>query len=211
MRTATIIFVTLSILYLIGGGIAVIMSKIEAQFYYNSFAIIAGLASILGLIAFIIPKLNKKDIEEVGIEYFKNVVEASEELKKRENELNSKEQALSTKEKELKELEIKKQEMELLVKKASMNLFLKDQYERRSNRVKEILEENSELKRSVDELVKLKERLKVLEEEISSDPNVDILNEIITKQTQKKPEVRYVSLLEFLAENIAKAIKSFLR
>ncbi len=211
MRTATILFVTLSILYLIGGGVSAFIGKLDTQFYYNSFAIIAGLASILGLIAFVIPKLSKKDIEEVGIEYFKNVVEASDELKKRETELISKEKALSSKERELKELEIKKQEMELLVKKASMNLFLKDQFERKTNRVKEIIDENNELKKSVEELAKLQTRLIALDEEIASDPNVDILNEIITKQSQKEPEVKYVSIVEIFAEQIAKTIKMLIR
>lgn len=211
MRTATIIFVTLSILYIIGGGTAVLIGKLDSQFYFNSFAITAGLASILGLIAFVIPKLSKKDVEDVGIEYFKNVVEASEELKKRENELTTKEQALSSKERELKELEIKKQEMELLVRQMSMNLFLRDQYERQENKIKELIDKDSDLKKSLAGLTDLKTKLTALEQEIESDPNVDLLKDIIDQSSSNGKPKDYNSILEILSSGVIQSLFRILR
>ncbi len=202
MKTTTVIFVILAILYLVIGGVAVIFYSYNTQVYFNSFAVIAGTASILGLIAFIIPKLSKKDIEQVGIEYLKEVIEASEELKTREAELISKQRALTTKEKEIRELEIKKQEMEILVRKASMTLFLQDQYERNKLRIEEIVNDNKELKKNIKEIIELKEKLLALGMEIQSDPNMDILNDVIagskvTKQYDGRGSM--VTLFEIMA------------
>lgn len=119
----------------------------------------------------------------------KKVSEAADELKQKKEEIVSKSQALSKTEREIKKLEIKKQEMEFLVKKASLSLFLQDQIERNQKMVTEKVESDPELKKLLEEITPLKEKLSKLEQEIKSDPNVDLLEEIISVGKKKHEDI----------------------
>jgi len=189
MKKVLITIVLLAIAYFIVGFIAVKLDWLGETTYYNFSAIIGGAASVSGLLAFGSNKIEKKDIEAVGVEYFKKVIESAEELEKREDELKSKEKQLTKKEKELAELEIKRQEMEFLVRKASMNIFLKDQFERTESRIIEIIHNNRELSKLLDEREKLNSKLIELQEEIDKSENVELLSFII-KSSELKREAK---------------------
>lgn len=213
MKKILIWIVLLAIAYFIFGYIAVAFNLFDKEVYLTLSAIIGSLASVSGLLAFTSNKIEKDDIEKVGIEYFKKVVESAEELKLKEEELITKEKALSAKEKEIKELDIKKKEMEYLVRKASMSLFLKDQLERTDLRIVEISEENKELNKLLSQRVTIFSQLSEVEEEIEGNSNVELINEIVTttklklnsKPKRKKPE----TLLDYTlatVEEIAKLL-----
>lgn len=70
--------------------------------------------------------------------------------------------------------------MEFLVKKASLSLFLQEQIERNQKMVTDKIVSDPELKKLLEEITPLKEKLRQLEQEIKSDPNVDLLEEIIS-------------------------------
>ncbi len=213
MKKLLVWIVVLAIVYFVLGYIAVLLNWFDKEAYLTLSAIIGSLASVSGLLAFTTNKIEKDDIEKIGIEYFKKVVESAEELKEKEQELISKEKALTAKDKEIKELDIKKNEMEYLVRKASMSLFLKDQLERTDLRIIEISEENKELNKLLIQRITIIHKLKEVEEEIDSNSNVDLISEIVSttklrlssKPTKKRPK----TFLEFtlsIAEEIAKTL-----
>jgi predicted nucleic acid-binding Zn-ribbon protein len=190
MKRILVGIVLLAIAYFIFGFAAVKLKWLDDSMYYNLSAIIGGIASVSGLLAFASNKIEKKDIEAVGVEYFKKVVESAEELEVKELELANKDKQLSHKEKELKELEIKKHEMEFLVRKASMSLFLSDQFERTEDRISEIMDNNKELSRLITERQNLADKLKELQEEINKSEDVELLSSIITSSKNRHKHVR---------------------
>jgi DNA repair ATPase RecN len=180
MRKLIVSIVILSVLYFIIGFIAMYFEYISKDVYYNLSAIIGSIASVCGLLTLgIVKKLNSDDFENVEMDYLKRASDAAKELNKKKEELASKAEELENSEKEIKKLEIKKQEMEFLVKKASLSLFLQEQIERNQKKVKEKIESDQELKEILSEIGPLKDKLNKLEQEIKSDPNVDLLEEII--------------------------------
>ncbi|MBK7103796.1 MAG: hypothetical protein IPH62_00730 [Ignavibacteriae bacterium] len=211
MKRILISIVIIALGYFIFGFVAVLLKWFDKDLYLTLSAIIGGVASVSGLLAFASSRLKKEDIENVGIEYFKKVVESSEELKKKEEELQHKELELDTKEKELMELEIKKSEIELLVRKASMALFLKDQFERTQYRINEIKDENKELSKLLLQYVTYKKQLQVLDQEISVDENSEILAEIIAEVNSIKSSSEKLNRPKSFIDAILETSDSILR
>jgi len=213
MKRILIWIVVLSIAYFIIGYLFTLVDWFNKDSYLTFSAIIGGLASVSGLLAFTTNRIEKDDIEKVGIEYFKKVVDSAEELKLKESELISKNEALTAKEKEIKELDIKKNELEYLIKKASMSLFLKDQLERTDNRITEIANENKELYRLITQRKTIIQQLKETDEEIKLNPNNDLINEIVestkiglnVETKRKKPET-FFDYLAAIAEELNKTL-----
>ena len=208
--------VLLAIGYFILGAITVWLSWFEKDTYLTLSAIIGSIASVSGLLAFTTNKIERDDIERVGVEYFKKVVESADELKLKEEELLTKEKALTVKEKEIKELDIKKQEMEYLVRKASMSLFLKDQLERTELRIVELVQENKEFTKLLQQRLTIVDQLKEVDGEIESSPKVELINEIIMTTrhalAQQPPKKKLETPLDFVlavGEEIVKIL--FLR
>lgn len=213
MKKVLIWIVVLSIAYFIIGYLLVIVECFDKDSYLTLSAIIGGIASVSGLLALTTNRFEKDDVERVGIEYFKKVVESAEELKKKEVELISKEEALTAKEKEIKDLDIKKNEMEYLVRKASMSLFLKDQIERTDSRIIEISEENKELNRLIIQRRKIVKQLSEIEGEIEGNSNIELINDIIEstklglveKAKRKKPET-FIEFVSAVVEELTKIL-----
>ena len=200
MRKLIVSIVILSVLYFIVGYIAMYLGFIQKEVYYNLSAIIGSIASVCGLLTFgIVKKLNSEDFENVEMDYLKRVSDAANKLNKKKEELASKAEELENSEKEIKKLEIKKQEMEFLVKKASLSLFLQDQIERKQKKIAEKVESDHELKEILSEIGPLKYKLNKLEQEIKSDPNVDLLEEILfsEKRAISNEQNEYKDIIEF--------------
>lgn len=213
MKRILIWIVVLSIAYFIIGYLFTLVDLFDINSYLTFSAIIGGLASVSGLLAFTTNRIEKDDIEKVGIEYFKKVVESADELKLKENELISKNEALSAKEKEIKELDIKKNELEYLIRKASMSLFLKDQLERTDSRITEIANENKELFKLITQRKTIIQQLKETDDEIKLNPNIDLINEILestkiglNKETKRKKPETFFDYLSIIAEELSKTL-----
>jgi hypothetical protein len=171
--------IIIAIAYFLFGYLAVIFNLFEKTIYLSVSAFIGSFASVAGLLSFSMKRIQKQDIEEIGIEYFKQVVDAAEKLKQKERDLIDKEKILNDKENEISKLEIKKIEIEYLIKKASMSLFIKDQLNRIENRIVEITVENKELSTLLEQRTKISKQLIELGEEINSHENSELINEII--------------------------------
>lgn len=102
MKKILVLIVILGIGYFVFGYVLVLLNWFSSDTYLTYSAIIGSVASVSGLLAFNTNKLEREDIERVGIENLKKFVESAENLKLKEEELASKEIALSIKDKEIK-------------------------------------------------------------------------------------------------------------
>lgn len=190
-----------AIAYFIIGYILVLLKVFELIDFLTIAGIVGAGASVAGLLTFISNRINKNDIEKIGIEYFKEVVIASEKLKEKEKILFDREKQLSSKEIEIKELELKKTELEFIVRKASMTIFLKDQLQRRENRIVEVIEQNAELASNIQQRIEIVQQLKDLQEEIEKSENTKLVEEMISLvsvEKEKEDGSKKTSLLDLL-------------
>ena len=185
--------------------------------YLTLSGIIGGVASVCGLLSFgIARKFSNEDIETIEAGYMKKIADTAEKLEDQNVEILQKAKAISQTEEELKKLEIQKSEMEFLINKASMGLFLRDQLHRNQQRILELVETNSELHKLLNEIKPLKEKLEKLNQELESDPNVDLLMEVVKsakfdKETiiELKPNLFGMAIdLKQLARSISKIMTS---
>jgi len=184
------LIIILAIGFFVTGGILVYFKLFSLNSYLVIGSIVGSLASIVGLISLTSNKLSKQDIEHVGIEYFKDVISAAENLKEKEEILLTKEKQLGAKENQIRELEIKKAELEFIVKKASMVIFLKDQLERTEEKIAQIVSDHKELTNNIAQRERIISQLQELDQEIQKTNNTKIVEDIITMvKSSKKPEV----------------------
>ncbi len=185
MRKIFAIAITTCLIYFLGGWVAVYYDVVKRQTYLDYAGIVGSLASVAGLIAFIKPAFSKSDINATELDALKSMTEKLVQLQLLEAERSK------TKE-EIESLEIKKQEMELLVKKASLALFLKEQYEYHSIQITDEIERNASLKEHLKKASEAANKLEVLGEEIAASPNVDQLREIIDSAKREPISTDYV-------------------
>jgi hypothetical protein len=180
MRKRFVVLIVLCFAYFIIGAICWWVGWLSKDAYLVGAGIVGSLASVLGLISLARPALTRTDIQNLEIESVQAIQEQSRKLELLES-------ARSATQKEIGDLEIRKQEMELLVRKASLSLFLQEQRKLHERRVREELENNKTLKASLSELATIDTKLKALNEEIEKDQNVEQLREIIDAASQRKP------------------------
>ena len=172
MRRIIVILLPLCILYFLVGAILIWTKLLDQQTYLAGAGIVGGIASMLGLLSFLRPALTRSDIQNIETESLQKLGEVSSKIKKLE-------EARSQTATQISDLETQKKEMELLVRKASMSLFLKEQYEHHKKIILEHLKEEPNLVSSITELSAIDKKLTALEEEIEKDENVELLGEII--------------------------------
>jgi hypothetical protein len=198
MKKVIVFLILLCILYFIGGYIAVKLTWIDIN-TYNQFAIIAGgLASILGLLSFVLPRFSTNDIKSVELDALKKLTKTAEEIQNREVLLNQKES-------DIKRLELQKKEMEFLVRKASLSLFLKEQYESKSKRITELVDNTPELKQLLEDSHDLKTKIGELEIEINESDNSELLREII-KESKSRSDLSLLPSPFKIINELAKAL-----
>lgn len=172
MRRLLLVVLVLSIAYFMGGGVLASLEMINANAYVQTLGIAGGIASIAGLLAFFQPRLTTADVQAVGGEALTRMAIAAEELRERMDQLHAKKQ-------ELESLEEQRKELELLVRRASMGIFLESRIRITRERILQIISGAPELSVLLNELGELEERHDALGLEIESDPNVDVLKEVI--------------------------------
>jgi hypothetical protein len=204
-----IIFVVIVLLIVISiGGYAASyagwLSDDLTALYKTHFSFVTGLASVIGLLAFVSTrKIRSTDFESEELEKLQNLMKAAEELQAIESNK-------SQTEKQLLELERKKKLMEISVKKVGLVLFYKSQVERYDPVIKQKIESDDELKRAVKESVEARERLKSLSEEIETDENIELIRSILDKQeSEKRNETTdpILLLIEFVGKSLTKLMR----
>lgn len=198
MRKTMVILLPLCILYFLVGGILVLLKVIELQTYLAGAGIVGTIASVLGLLSFLRPALTRADILNIEAESLKALGEVSSEIKKLE-------ETRSQTATQINDLETQKREMELLVRKASMSLFLKEQYDHQKKLILDHLQKEQKLQTALSELSAVDRKLAALDEEIEKDENVELLLKII-KDARTEP-----SALDTAIENAPPLARIFLR
>lgn len=181
MRKVLLGVILLGVLYFIVGFIGVKFSWMASETYNSYATIVGGVATLSGLITFVLPKITPKDIETLEIGTLQRAIKVAEELNSKNTELNLKTTEIS-------KLEQQKKELEILVRKASLSLFLQDQIERNEKKVIEIISENKEVLNLLDEIKSSHLKLITLEEEIKGHEHVELLLEIIHNARSKITE-----------------------
>ena len=174
--------ILLCIAYFLGGWIGISFGWLSKEEYFAYSGIVGGLASVAGLFALTRPALSKSDVQAIELESLKSMAKTAEELQNLEV-------ARARAKGELGDLEVKKKEMELLVKKASLALFLKEQYEHYEKQVLDEVEKNSKLQEYLEKSADAATKLRALNEDISSHPNVAQLREVIASASRREPTI----------------------
>jgi hypothetical protein len=196
MRRKIFLFIIIvAILYFGLGYILVFLEKLDQNKFLNFAAIVGSIASVIGLFSFFSKRLDKSDIENIGLEYFRDIVQTADKIKEKEKILRDKDNQLTSKERQIQELEIKKAELEFVIKKASMTIFLKDQLERLEDRIGDLIVDNKELSKNIQDRKDIIKQLTELEENIESSNNSELVDELISMIKKKEDEKPKDSLL----------------
>jgi hypothetical protein len=192
MKRITSIVIILVVAFFIIGYLLVIVGWMN-QSTYNQIATIAGgLASTVGLLTFVLPSLRTSDIKSIEIETLKSLAKTAEEIQQKEKELNKKQDDLT-------KLELQQQELEFLVKKASLNLFFKEQMEKYYETLDRQISENREISRTINEIKELEYKIEELEIEINKSPNTEQIMKIIEDARKHRLRAEIKSPIDLLA------------
>lgn len=113
------LFILLLVIYA-GGAICVPCAFFDWEAYYKLVAIVGGLASVIGLGA---ASFVRVDLLSYDAEAIKRLAEAAKEIENKNTQIKNASDKIAS-------LEYKKEELEVLVKKASMILFYKEELSR---------------------------------------------------------------------------------
>lgn len=195
-KIATIIIVS-AVTFFIVGYILVILKFIEQDLYNQIATVVGGIASLLGLLSFVLPSLKTSDLKNLELDTLKSLTKTAEEIKQKEEEP-------STKQNDLTKLELQKKELEFLVKKASLNLFLKERLENFYETLDKQISDNREITRTISEIRELEYKTKELELEINANPNAENIFKIIEESYKyRKTKIEIKTPLDILFESIS--------
>ena len=191
-KAILLLLVSLCLLYFCIGLFLALFNIVDFQTYGMGATVAGGLASILGLLGFLLPKLTTDDIKNIELVAIKNLVKVSEEITNKTEELNRRKNELSQKDRDIQELELQKQEMEFLIKKAGLLHYLKEQFFFKEKSIVDFLDSNEGVKTLIDETIELKKKIQELDKEIDQSKYADFLQEIIVsadigQRNQRKP------------------------
>ena len=214
LRALFTIVVALAVLYFVIGGILCLAGWFNVQTYAVAGGIVGSIASSLGLISLSRPGLSQSDLDGVEMESFAKIADAAKEIEALKVQRESQQQELQT-------LEQQKQEMEVLVQRASLALFLKEQHRHYTERVSKTIEKSAALKQHLEELARVSKKIEALDEEIETDPNVDLLKSIM--ESAKRPSSdawindlppltgAVVRAMKLIVENVAESLRIMTR
>ena len=207
MRRVFAIIIVLCTLYFLGGWIGVHFGWLPKEAFsrddYFAYAgIVGGLASVVGLFALTRPAISRSDVQAIELDSLKSMAKVSEELQTLET-------ARSRAKGELSDLEVRKKEMELLVRKASLALFLKEQYAFHERLVLEEIAKNHRLQENLDAALSSSSKLKALNEEIETNPNVVQLKEIIASAERQNELIEaWINSAPFLTKSFLLGVRT---
>lgn len=109
--------------------------------------------------------------------------------------------------------------MELLVKQASLSLFLKEQCIHYEKKIIEEIETNNVLSENLKNMKEILKKLNALDEKIQSNPNVKLLEEVINSASKRRPTLDEVvedfppitKILFLSAKNINKTMTNIVK
>lgn len=178
-KTIAAITILAFVLYSLIGFILVLLGKFKLTDFITWFGILGGIVSVVGLLSFFQRSTMKEDLKEIQLDTLREIADSSRKLENVEIVRQETEKSINA-------LELQRQQMEVLIKKASLSLFLQEQHNLYKNKIVETLSANNELSANLNKLLDIDQKLEALEEEIVKDENVDLLKEIIREVKRKE-------------------------
>jgi hypothetical protein len=182
VRATLSVLIISCILYFIIGGILALFGWVCVENYAIAGGVVGGIASVLSLISLARPALSQGDLDTIESQSLRALADTSEKIKELEAARAATAQEIDT-------LELQKKEMQLLVQKASLSLFLREQRRLYEKRIQEEVAANRDLEGHLHELISIDQKLNALNEEIETDPNVDLVKEIIASAKRPADEI----------------------
>ena len=166
-KLVTVSFIILGIVYL-GGAACALFHLFDWSVYWIIIAVVGGLASILGLGYASL----RSELKEYNAETLKQLVETAKEIENKQNQLKDTTEQIAS-------LEYKKEELEVLVKKASLSLYYREECERQYQKLLDLLQKDNELNDVIVSIQQMESALQSLDGEINENKEIkDILSTI---------------------------------
>lgn len=188
-KYALIFFVIALICYLFGAIFAFLGWVIDWSVYLIMVAIVGGLASVFGLLGMVSSPLADADIRNLRSDSLKQLAQTAEEIERKQERLEEANQQINS-------LELKKEELEVLVERASLSLYYKNELERSYNKLHTLIRSEDHINNLILEIQQLEYDAKSLDSEIEI--NNDIKDIIATIQKAKEKSERKPSFMEVL-------------
>jgi cytochrome c biogenesis protein CcdA len=83
VKKISVAFILIAVLYFVIGYVLVITGQLKQDLYNQIATIVGGLASILGLLGFVLPSLKTSDIKSIEIDTLKSLAKTAEEIQKK--------------------------------------------------------------------------------------------------------------------------------
>lgn len=188
-KFAIICFIVAILVYGIGAILAWMGILIGWDTYWKIAGAVSGLASILGLLGLAINPLKDADIKSFQVQTLQKLADTAKEIENKEGVLKETSDKITS-------LEIKKEELEVLVKKASLVLYYKDELERAYQRLLKLLNVNSEINETIVYIQQIESEAKSLNAEIDENADIrDIISTIVKAKSKQYPKRTFLEIL----------------
>lgn len=210
-KSVAIIVVTLSIVFFIVGGLLVWNGLFSTNAYALSAGIIGSVASIIGLLTFASPRLTSKDILSVEGDLIQKLALATKSVEEYEERISHNKEQLAS-------LEQDRRQIELLVRQASVKVFLEEKLRRLSVEIEDNVLSNHTLSDYLIQYESTKLKIAEIDGEIHNSGKADLISSIIgdLKPEDRKLFVTFFGLkldispvlqaTEVIATNITKSL-----
>lgn len=154
------------------GAILVWRGLFEPGTYILITGVIGSVASVIGLVTLSSPRLTTNDLRGVETELFNTVAEQLKAAKESE-------ERLATSKEELSKLERERAEVELLVRQASLKVFMEERLRNVAAEIEKKIAADGSLNRLFDEYNETRMRVGELNGAIAESPRAELINQIL--------------------------------
>jgi hypothetical protein len=172
MQMAIRIIIILIALFFAVGAVFAYRGTLDNNTYIAITGVVGSIASIIGLIALAGSKLTAKDVRNVEAELFQTLADQVKLAQENEEKLAANRQ-------ELTRLERERVEIELLVRQASLKVYMEERLRNIAHDVEKRLSSDLSLAELCTNYQETLGRVKQLNGEISKSPRADLIEEII--------------------------------
>lgn len=174
LRSTSLFAIIAVLLFIVFGGSFAYFEIISASLYGFTLSIVGTLASIIGLLSLLTPRITSKDFKLIESDLIEEVTKAAKSAADYE--------ALISKNKEqLESVKRDRNEIELIVRKVSLRIFLEERLRNIILHIGKIITEDKNLTSLIKEYEDLNIKILEIGGEINTDKYADIVSAIITE------------------------------
>lgn len=177
-KFAIICFVVAFLIYVAGALMSWQGFLINWDTYWKIVGVVGGMASIIGMLGIALNPLTDADIRNFRTKSLVELAQTAAEIENKQGMLKEANEQLTS-------LKIKKDELEVLVKKASLVLYYKEELDRLYQRLLTLLDKNREINETIVSIRQAETNASSLNAEIEQNDDIqDILNTIQKAKTR---------------------------